>query len=65
VTAGRTSSAGSQPATGGSEPAVASGSAGGAPTLGLSGPDVLYILLALGALALTGVLTRRLARVPG
>jgi hypothetical protein len=33
--------------------------------LGLSGADVLYILLALGVLILTAVLTRRLARQPG
>jgi len=31
-------------------------------TLGLSGEDFAYIFLALGALAFTGVLTRRLAR---
>jgi hypothetical protein len=31
-------------------------------TLGISGEDVAYIFLALGALAFTGVLTRRLAR---
>ncbi len=35
---------------------------GGSQTLGLSGEDLLYVLLALGALALSGVLTRRLAR---
>ena len=34
----------------------------GAQTLGLSGKDLLYTLLALGALAITSVLTRRLAR---
>jgi hypothetical protein len=34
----------------------------GSQTLGLSGADLLYILLALGMLFLTGVLTRRLAR---
>jgi hypothetical protein len=31
-------------------------------TLGLSSEDVVYILVALGALAVTGVLTGRLAR---
>jgi hypothetical protein len=31
-------------------------------TLGISGEDLAYIFLALGALAFTGVLTRRLAR---
>ena len=35
------------------------------PTLGLSGADLLYILIALGALASTAVLTRRFARPPG
>jgi len=33
-------------------------------TLGLSGVDLLYILLALGALACTGLLTRRLTQTP-
>jgi hypothetical protein len=37
----------------------------GSSTLGLSGADLLYILLVLGALAGTGVLTRRLASGPG
>ena len=37
---------------------------GGLGALGLSGEDLGYVLLALGALALTGVLTRRLARTP-
>jgi hypothetical protein len=36
--------------------------AGETQTLGISGEDVAYIFLALGALAFTGVLTRRLAR---
>jgi hypothetical protein len=31
--------------------------------LGLSGEDLLYVLLALGLLGLTAVLTRRLTRV--
>jgi hypothetical protein len=31
--------------------------------LGLSGADLLYVLLVLGALALTAVLTRRLTRI--
>jgi hypothetical protein len=35
----------------------------GSGTLGLSSGDFLYILLALGVLAVTGVLTRRLTRV--
>jgi hypothetical protein len=33
----------------------------GSPALGLSGGDLLYIILVLGALAVTAVLTRRLA----
>jgi hypothetical protein len=37
----------------------------GAPALGLSREDLLYILMALGALVVTGELTRRLARRPG
>jgi hypothetical protein len=39
------------------------GGAGGSQTLGLSGADLLYILLAFGVLVFTGLLTRRLARV--
>ncbi len=35
------------------------------PTLGLSGADLLYVLIAFGALACTAVLTRRFARPPG
>jgi len=34
-------------------------------TLGLSGDDLPYILLAFAGLALTGVLTRQLARTGG
>jgi hypothetical protein len=34
----------------------------GSETLGVSGIDLLYVLIALGALALTAVLTRRIAR---
>jgi hypothetical protein len=37
---------------------------GGSQVLGLSGADLGYILLALGILAFTGVLTRKLARQP-
>lgn len=44
--------------TGASRPARADSA-----TLGLSGQDFLYILLALAALACTGVFTRRLARM--
>jgi hypothetical protein len=35
---------------------------GGLDALGLSGADLLYVLLALGALGATGVLTKRLVR---
>jgi hypothetical protein len=38
--------------------------AGGPEALGLSGVYLLYVLLALGVLVVTGVLTRRLARAP-
>jgi hypothetical protein len=44
---------------------AASRGAGESQTLGLSGGDVAYMLVALGALALTAALTRRLARQPG
>jgi hypothetical protein len=40
-------------------------SAGGGGILGLTGEDLLYILLVLGVLALTGVLTRHLTRGAG
>jgi hypothetical protein len=45
--------------------AARSAATGGGGALGLSGADVLYILLALGALVVTGALTRVLARQPG
>jgi hypothetical protein len=45
--------------------AATSAAAGGGGALGLSSADVLYILLALGALVATGALTRALARQPG
>ncbi len=38
---------------------------GGTPALGLSGGDVLYILLGFAALTVTALLTRQLARRPG
>lgn len=38
---------------------------GGGSTLGLTGDDLLYIVLALGVLALTAALTGRLTRRPG
>ncbi|HEX4436036.1 MAG TPA: hypothetical protein VH061_04500 [Solirubrobacteraceae bacterium] len=37
----------------------------GGSTLGLTGGDLLYVVLALGVLALTAVLTMRLTRGPG
>jgi hypothetical protein len=51
--------------SGGSAPvAVASTGSDSGGTLGLSGGDIVYLLLVLAALALTGVLTRQLARRP-
>ncbi len=50
--------------TGVTRPASSEASAAGSGTLGLSGADVLYMLLALGALVFTGALTVRLARQP-
>jgi hypothetical protein len=44
---------------------ASAGRAGGGSTLGLTGADVLYLVLALAALALTAGLTGRLARRPG
>jgi hypothetical protein len=45
-----------------SGPPVSLTEAGDSQTLGLSSEDVVYILIALGALAVTGALTGRLAR---
>jgi hypothetical protein len=45
-------------------PAAATHASGGS-TLGLTGADLLYIVLAVGGLALTAVLTGRLTRRPG
>jgi hypothetical protein len=51
------------PAYTGTDAAAASqASVGTGPTLGLTGADLLYVLLALGALAMTGALTLQLAR---
>jgi hypothetical protein len=44
---------------------ASSGSVSGSQTLGLSGADLLYILLAFGVLVFAGLLTKRLAREPG
>jgi hypothetical protein len=49
---------------GASSPARTHAGGGGSQTLGLSGADLLYILIALGVLAVTGGLTRRLVRQP-
>ena len=46
-------------------PAAATTHDGGGSTLGLTGGDLLYIVLALGVLAITAVLTGRLTRRPG
>jgi hypothetical protein len=52
-------------ASGGSSSLTASrGAVGGSQTLGLSGADILYVLLAFGVLVFTGLLTRSLARDP-
>jgi hypothetical protein len=59
--AGRASDGGSA-ATRGAAPVVSLAEASSSQTLGLSSEDVVYILVALGALAVTGVLTGRLAR---
>jgi hypothetical protein len=59
--AGRASGNGSATYTRSSELTRAKG---GSRALGLSGADLGYILLALGILAFTGVLTRKLARQP-
>ncbi|MCW3067686.1 MAG: hypothetical protein JWL67_311 [Solirubrobacterales bacterium] len=42
--------------------ALAGSSAGGSGPLGLSGADLMYIILALGVLAVTGAATRQLMR---
>jgi hypothetical protein len=70
---GRGASSGGRPAGDGSGaasvgarsgPAASLTDTGDAQTLGLSSGDVLYIIVALGALAATGALTGRLARHP-
>lgn len=63
---GRGSSAAGRSLTGaaeapGSSAATSLTGAAGSDTLGLSSEDVTYILIAIGALVLTGALTRRLA----
>ncbi len=61
---GETSGSGSQPYAHTGLTASQAG-VGGGPAFGLTGGDVVYIILALGALVLTGVLTRSVARQPG
>jgi len=62
VGTGRTSAGGA-----GTYPTLAAqaADAGESQALGLSGDDLLYVVLALAALAFTGVLTRRLSRTEG
>jgi hypothetical protein len=62
TTAAQSSNRGSQAYIGAYGQTASRRAHGGSQTLGLSGADLLYILLALGLLVLTGVLTRRLAR---
>ena len=59
--AGKASTSASQPYQQTNRPSTKT-SGGGSQPLGLSGADLLYILLALVVLALTGVLTRGLVR---
>jgi hypothetical protein len=61
---GNASGGGFRPYTRTSNQTASQGSSGGSQTLGLSGADLVYILLALGVLVLTGVLTRKLVRQP-
>ncbi len=60
-----TSAGGSSPYPDRLRAGAAPAGSGSSSALGLSGADALYILLALGVLILTAVLTRRLARQPG
>lgn len=55
---------GSQTHTARSSSPASQAAVAGAQTLGLSGDDLLYIVLALGALVATGALTRQLAHRP-
>ena len=61
---GKTSTAGSQAYANRSPLSAAQTSGAGSSTLGLSGTDLAYIILALGALAVTGALTRQLTHRP-
>jgi hypothetical protein len=60
--AGKASNAASQPYTQTNRPSTQTSGGGSSQPLGLSGADLLYILLALVVLALTGVATRGLVR---
>jgi hypothetical protein len=62
--AGKASGNGSQTYSYPSGLAASRAALGGSQTLGLTGTDLMYILLALGALGLTGALTSQLARRP-
>jgi hypothetical protein len=62
---GGASNSGARPYPHASSVNASQAASGSSPALGLSGADALYILLALGVLILTAVLTRRLARQPG
>jgi hypothetical protein len=60
--AGKASNGASQPYSQTNRSSTQTSGGGGSQPLGLSGADLLYILLALVVLALTGVLTRGLVR---
>ena len=62
---GNASGKGSPAHTSTTVPVAPQSATGGSPALGLSGADVLYILLAAAALVATGLLTRQIARRPG
>jgi len=65
ASAGQTSSGGAGTYPASSAERTGGAGAGQSETLGLSGDDLLYILLALAGLAFTGVLTRQLVRTNG
>ncbi len=60
----RRSSAGSRPTYTYQDSLTASRSKAGSQVLGLSGEDIIYVVLALGAMLVTGALTKRLVREP-
>ncbi len=61
----RASTSGSHPYRDASDSAASGAGNGGSQTLGLSGADVLYVLLAVAALGATAAFTRSLTREPG